>query len=329
MSDLMIRRFSPSRLTLIITFFAALAALVSFGVAHAASDLEVKGFTASVSGTTVTYNISVVNNDSAAVTTNIAFFVNQPGAPTCGATPDGEGPVTIAGGTALSLSFGAPLPAGSYSTHVFIDSKCLIAESDELNNVGTANYTVGPVKDLAIRKIGLVTQAEEGLSLPVSFEIENKGNVFESASVELKDNDVVKSSMIGPLLPFGRFTTEFVYDTPSPAGLDHTITISAVPVPGEINTTDNSKPAVISIVPPGAASGDFAWGDLNGDGIQDGGEPGIPDVQVDLERSGSGIVATAFTDFTGKYVVTGLTPMITLPTSSSPWVSDLRLGMLA
>ncbi|MCL7412203.1 MAG: MSCRAMM family adhesin SdrC [ANME-2 cluster archaeon] len=51
--------------------------------------------------------------------------------------------------------------------------------------------------------------------------------------------------------------------------------------------------------------GDFVWNDLNGNGIQDAGEPGIPGVTVNLSNE-SGILATTTTDSNGFYLFDGL-----------------------
>lgn len=57
--------------------------------------------------------------------------------------------------------------------------------------------------------------------------------------------------------------------------------------------------------------GDFVWDDLNSNGCQDAGEPGIPGVEVDL-YSGCGVIgspiATTTTDSTGHYGFSGLCP---------------------
>ncbi len=59
-----------------------------------------------------------------------------------------------------------------------------------------------------------------------------------------------------------------------------------------------------------ARLGDRIWNDLNGDGVQDAGEPGIADVTVEL-RDGTctpgGDCPTTTTDGTGAYAFTGLT----------------------
>jgi 5-hydroxyisourate hydrolase-like protein (transthyretin family) len=55
--------------------------------------------------------------------------------------------------------------------------------------------------------------------------------------------------------------------------------------------------------------GDFVWQDLNGNGCQDAGEPGIPNVQVDLYSgcgAGATLLTSMLTDANGKYLFTGL-----------------------
>jgi len=56
-----------------------------------------------------------------------------------------------------------------------------------------------------------------------------------------------------------------------------------------------------------AALGDRVWFDLNGDGQQDGGEPGVVSVTVQLLQNGV-VVSTTTTDASGFYEFTGLTP---------------------
>ena len=55
--------------------------------------------------------------------------------------------------------------------------------------------------------------------------------------------------------------------------------------------------------------GDFVWNDLNKDGIQDAGEPGIAGVTVRLvDATTNTIIATTVTDATGKYIFNDVTP---------------------
>jgi len=57
-----------------------------------------------------------------------------------------------------------------------------------------------------------------------------------------------------------------------------------------------------------ASIGDFVWRDLNGNGIQDSGEPGVQGVTVTLYNAAGNAVATTTTDVNGAYVFTGVAP---------------------
>jgi hypothetical protein len=57
-----------------------------------------------------------------------------------------------------------------------------------------------------------------------------------------------------------------------------------------------------------AAIGDYVWYDDNMDGIQDAGEPGVPDVTVNLYDCTNEPVAVTLTDADGYYLFSGLTP---------------------
>ncbi|MEM6696951.1 MAG: SdrD B-like domain-containing protein, partial [Bacteroidota bacterium] len=80
------------------------------------------------------------------------------------------------------------------------------------------------------------------------------------------------------------------------------------------------------------AIGNYVWLDENSDGFQDAGEPGIPNVKVDLKDEDGNVIATAFTDSDGGYLFPDLpTGMYfvdvdesTLPdTDGNPMTQDL------
>ena len=54
--------------------------------------------------------------------------------------------------------------------------------------------------------------------------------------------------------------------------------------------------------------GNFVWNDLDGNGIQDPGEPGIPSVGLTLHDAVSNVVQTTLTDSNGFYAFTNLPP---------------------
>src|SRR5205085_2339319 len=73
-----------------------------------------------------------------------------------------------------------------------------------------------------------------------------------------------------------------------------------------INNTDFAINATVSNEP--AKLGDFVWDDLNANGIQDSGEPGIDGVKVHLFNSSNVEIASQTTAGGGLYLFTGLTP---------------------
>ncbi len=54
--------------------------------------------------------------------------------------------------------------------------------------------------------------------------------------------------------------------------------------------------------------GDFVWRDQNSNGIQDGGEPGLANVYVELQTAAGGWVNAVFTNANGAYSFTGVAP---------------------
>ena len=57
-----------------------------------------------------------------------------------------------------------------------------------------------------------------------------------------------------------------------------------------------------------AGLGNYVWHDLDGDGVQDFGEPGIPGVKVSLYTSTGVLVGIQYTDFMGQYLFENLSP---------------------
>lgn len=88
------------------------------------------------------------------------------------------------------------------------------------------------------------------------------------------------------------------------AKVDNTATVTSTLRNGGTGPTDTDT---VSTPVPTAALGDFVWLDLNGNGLQDAGEPGLPNVKVNLYLSGSSaILVSTTTDTNGKYLFTNL-----------------------
>jgi hypothetical protein len=73
-------------------------------------------------------------------------------------------------------------------------------------------------------------------------------------------------------------------------------------------TSEFSTDVAISGLSSLAAVGDFVFQDLNRNGLQDDGEPGIAGVLVDLVATDGSYFATAVTDATGHYLFTDVPP---------------------
>ncbi len=76
---------------------------------------------------------------------------------------------------------------------------------------------------------------------------------------------------------------------------------------GSILTVDGGIYATPNVNDAKATIGDKVWNDTNGNGIQDAGEPGVPDVTVTLYAGdGTTVIATTTTDGAGNYIFTNL-----------------------
>ncbi len=77
-----------------------------------------------------------------------------------------------------------------------------------------------------------------------------------------------------------------------------------------VTVTDNNGCQCVSNVTIDgvAAIGNFVWADTNNNGIQDAGEPGIPNVVVILLDGNDNMISQTTTDQNGQYIFDGLTP---------------------
>ncbi|MBK8146105.1 MAG: hypothetical protein IPK62_14510 [Bacteroidetes bacterium] len=77
-----------------------------------------------------------------------------------------------------------------------------------------------------------------------------------------------------------------------------------------LGTGEDKLSVDMGLVPPvgSAALGDFVWFDLNNDGLQTLGEPGVQGIAVTLYNGAGTIISTSTTDANGEYHFVGLTP---------------------
>ena len=73
-------------------------------------------------------------------------------------------------------------------------------------------------------------------------------------------------------------------------------------LPGILGDVSDDDDAVVTVPPEPATIGDRVWADVDGDGFQDEGEPGLSDVTVTLKDSDGHVVASMTTDNNGEYL---------------------------
>ena len=105
-----------------------------------------------------------------------------------------------------------------------------------------------------------------------------------------------------PTVPPGDYTVEVDISTVPPGFVATTPTDDTLSLPagGSGNTTSGFVPA--------ASIGDTIWNDVDADGVQDPGEPGLPGISVTLYDDSGEVVAITTTDADGKYLFDDLVP---------------------
>jgi hypothetical protein len=120
-------------------------------------------------------------------------------------------------------------------------------------------------------------------------------------------------------LPAGTYTVQFTapsgftFTTKNAAGSTAANDSNATPSTGKTNAITLAAGATDNTIDAGlyqsVSIGDFVWKDLNGNGIQDAGEPGIQNVTVQLLGSdGTTVLSTTTTNAAGNYSFTNLAP---------------------
>ncbi|MEZ4990989.1 MAG: SdrD B-like domain-containing protein, partial [Saprospiraceae bacterium] len=218
----------------------------------------------------------------------------------------------------------APLDAGSDDT---MDS-----DADPANNGMTTTVTLSSGDSYQDFDAGIITGASIG-----NFVWEDlNGNGLQDdldsgvggVTVNLKDaggtviattTTAANGSYSFDNLAPGTYSVQFTdlpadyYFAPLDVGSDDTIDSDADPANSGMTTTvtlesgDSYQDFDAGII-TGASIGNFVWEDLDGDGIQDGGEPGVGSVTVNLKNAGGTVIATTTTAGDGSYSFNDLEP---------------------
>ncbi len=214
------------------------------------------------------------------------------------------------------------LSAGNYTVSIALPGGYVYGYDENGGNDGTTAVTLTTTTEHMTADFGLVVPVTIGdfvwndangngiqdsgeLGLPgVPVNLYNSGNVLVSTTTTNGSGGYSFSVLPGSYYiqlaaPSGKAFS------PANQGGDAAKDSNIVPATGRSNTvtltkgqTDNTIDA--GLYPLGTV-GDFVWADTNGNGVQDGGEPGLNSVTVQLYTSTGTLVGTTTTNGSGAY----------------------------
>jgi uncharacterized repeat protein (TIGR01451 family) len=187
-------------------------------------------------------------------------------------------------------------------------------ESGEVDNSNDAGFyqpaSLGDFVWEDLNADGQQDAGEPGIeNVPVTLQDDN-GNTLATTTTDA--TGFYEFTNLAPgdyVVVFGTPTGGFVA-SPSNVGDDATDSDAVAGQTGVINleSGENDPTNDAGFYRTTAAIGDFVWEDIDGDGIQDAGEPGIENVTVTLQDDNGNTISTTTTDASGFYEFTNLTP---------------------
>ncbi len=216
--------------------------------------------------------------------------------------------------TPTSTYWASPRDVGSDATDSDIDAAGVTASfnlgagiNDTTRDAGFYRPTasVEVVKTAGAAADGTTLTINGSASVTYTYVVKNTGETYLSIS-SLEDDKLGAVEPIDGLLAPGATKTLTKTATAISTNVINVVTVTANPTDeagadlaglADVTDTDDARVEVI----PYSSIGDFAWVDLNGNGIQDIDEPGLPNVGVVLYKDGTQI-ATTTTDANGGYL---------------------------
>lgn len=219
------------------------------------------------------------------------------------------------------------LPPGDYT--VMVDDTTLPADLTQTYDLdGTLDHTSQEalsadehtrVHDFGYQRLGAIGDRvwydadTDGVQDPgevgingVTVRLLDSGGATLGTTVTFGDGDYLFGN-----LPEGTYTV-VVDDSTLPADLTQTYDYDGLASPHRstyaLGAGETNRDQDFGYYKPPASLGDFVWHDLDADGVQDPGEPGIPGVTVTLYTSGGATVGSTVTGAAGDYSFTGLDP---------------------
>jgi hypothetical protein len=246
---------------------------------------------------------------------------------------DGSYSFSVAPGTYTVVFDSTTLPTGSVFTTQHApgsnanndsDANTITGRSDPItvgignviNNIDAGIYTPVVIGDFAWNDAngnGIQDPGEGGKAGVIVNLLDNNGNVVQTQTTT--GNGLYQFSAAP-----GIYQVEFVAPagsnfSPKSQGADPTKDSDADPVTGRTaliafnsgDVNEDLDAGITTAAPPATGSiGDFVFFDANGNGIQDPGEIGLPNVKINLLDGNGNFITTTTPDGFGKYSFTGL-----------------------
>ncbi len=165
---------------------------------------------------------------------------------------------------------------------------------------------------------GDIDYINSGDDVVYHYAVTNTGDTYLSNIVITDDNgtpgdandDFTVCTIAGPLAPNASASCDHTVSNVT-ADVTNTATATANPTDSngndlpDINDVSDNDDAVVVLY---ASIGDFVWEDMNADGVQDSGEPGIDGVTVELFKADGTSMGTKQTANGGQYLFDNLVP---------------------
>jgi len=216
-------------------------------------DLSITSFKVNVSGTTVTFTVTVCNSGTA---TNQTFYLGlwYDSAPPANCSNnvgnDFKASLTLAAGACTTQTFTrSSAPFGSFTAHAKVDPKCDISESNETNNTASASYTVAVTyPDLTVSSF---TAQASGTTVTYSVTVCNSVGAAAASSFDLGlwytasaapscTSSPDDKKTISGLAPGACATHTFTRTSAPPGTFTSWVLVDATCAVGESNETNNT-----------------------------------------------------------------------------------------
>ena len=227
------------------------------------------------------------------------------------------------------------------------------AADSDADSAGTVSVTVAPGADDRTIDAGLVLAdgvasiqivktagnapdgttlrtAAIGADVTYTYKVTNTGRTYLK-DVEVTDDKLGTIGTVAGILAPGA-SAELTKTAPISTDTKNIATVTGTPCDENGTTVDTDKvsdtdDALVDVPDEPASIGDRAWIDLDGDGEQDAGEPGLPGVVVTLKDATGAVVATTTTDANGNYLFTDVNPgdyTVTFAPAESWWTPTAK-----